>query len=109
MKHELYSNTYADLILYKPEGWKFSEPERQSVTAKLSGWVNALYWNAATLGKAKVYVVYDGKTVIHTSFVVRGKEKFLFLKEGDIEIGPCWTHPDYRGYGIYPAVLTWIV
>jgi len=63
----------------------------------------------ATLGKVKAYVVYDGNTVIHKSFVVRGKEKFLFLKEADIEIGPCWTHPDYRGHGIYPVVLTRII
>jgi hypothetical protein len=27
----------------------------------------------------------------------------------DIQIGPCWTHEQYRGQGLYPYILTKIV
>ena len=35
--------------------------------------------------------------------------KFAFLKQNDYEIGPCRTDIDYRGKGIYPYVLKYIV
>ena len=108
MKRELYKT---DIISYTQCEFKkvFSDVKCEHVTSKLSGFWNALYWNIATLGKVKAYVVYDGDKVIHYSYIVRGREKFVFLKDKDIEIGPCWTDPNYRGYGIYPAVLSLIV
>lgn len=106
MPRELYRNSIKGLLPFQPNGWNLSEIKCERVTPKINGWKNAVYWNIATLGKVRVYVLYDSQKIIHTSFVVRGKEKFLFLGKNDIEIGPCWTHPDYRGNGIYPGVLT---
>jgi len=31
------------------------------------------------------------------------------MKKNDLEIGPCWTDADYRGQGIYPTVLRYIL
>lgn len=28
------------------------------------------------------------------------------MKKGDLQIGPCWTHPSHRGKRLYPSVLT---
>lgn len=28
------------------------------------------------------------------------------MKKNDLEIGPCYTYPEFRGKGIYPKVLT---
>lgn len=109
MKRELYTLTKAGLIPIELKDDRKLKIKVERVSPKFSGWVNALYWNVATLGKTKVYSVYDEEKVIHTSYVVRGKEKFAFLKKNDIEIGPCWTHPQYRGFGIYPAVLSSII
>ena len=70
----------------------------------------SLMWNIACLGRVWHYYITDasGKR-IHSSFVVRGKSKFTFVGERDIEIGPCETDPDYRGHNIYPYVLSHII
>jgi hypothetical protein len=31
------------------------------------------------------------------------------MKKGDLEIGPCWTHENFRGREIYPNVLKYII
>ena len=109
MAHLLFPVDYAHSTSCHVGDRRFSQIVCQKITPGLCGWKNALYWNIATLGKVRAYVVYDGKNCVHFSYVVKGREKFTFLKSGDIEIGPCWTHPDYRGLGLYPAVLSQIV
>ena len=109
MTRELFTNNYNCLISIDIPKWNYSEIECRKISPKVVGWKNFFYWNIVTLGKARVYVVYDKRMIIHTSFVIRGIEKFPFLKSKDIEIGPCWTHPSYRGRNIYPAVLTEII
>lgn len=104
---ELYENDPSRIAEYGSEADRNVQCEK--LTAREYGWKNAWLWNLATLGKVKVYAVYDGEKRIHTSYVVRGNEKFRFLRKKDIEIGPCWTHTEYRGRGIYPAVLRFIV
>lgn len=109
MSYWLYSTNCLQYEPYKKEKLDSIKITRERITPKLSGWKNAIQWNIATLGKVRAYVVYDQGTLIHFSYVVWGKEKFKFLKKDDIEIGPCWTHPTYRGRGIYPMVLTHII
>lgn len=109
MAYELYSCNCEHLIPRKAKGKDRLDIKCEKITAKLSGRKNAILWNVATMGKVKAYTVYDNGKMIHSSYVVWGSEKFRFLKKGDIEIGPCWTHPDYRGLGIYPAVLSYII
>lgn len=70
-----------------------------------SGILGNLFWFLITLGKTYIYCVYVGEKQIHYSYVMKKCYKFPFLKSNDIHIGPCFTHPDYRGQGIYPAVI----
>lgn len=89
----------------KPTFWRAYKG--QKVTARL--FCENVYWYFCTLGKYRVWVVYDGETVAHASYVVPKCWKFPFLKKGEFEIGPCRTAPEYRGQGIYPAVLARVV
>ena len=109
MAYEVYTNTINSSIPFESPKFDLGELKCEKVSTKIDTLKNVLYWNIATVGKVKAYVVYDENKLIHKSYVVKGKEKFRFLNRGDIEIGPCWTHPDYRGRGIYPYVLTQIL
>ena len=53
----------------------------------------------------EVHILYKDSQVVHYSVVLPKCYKFPFMNKKDIEIGPCWTHPDYRGKGIYPKML----
>lgn len=64
-----------------------------------------LFWYVITYGKCYIYFCKDDDMQIHFTYVMRRCFKFPFLKGEDIHIGPCWTHENYRGKGIYPAVL----
>lgn len=50
----------------------------------------------------------DGQ-VVHTSYIVGSRLKFPFMGAADFEIGPCYTNVEFRGLGIYPAVLRYIL
>lgn len=64
-----------------------------------------LFFQTITVGKARVFYVSDGDSLMHTSYVIPNCIKFPFMKKDDLEIGPCYTYPEYRGRGLYPAVL----
>lgn len=68
-----------------------------------------MYWWIATNGAYRVWCAYDRNLVVHTSYVIPKCSKFPFLNNDSYEIGPCHTSSDYRGKGIYPAVLARIV
>ena len=68
-----------------------------------------IYWWLISKGKYSVWCAYDMGTVIHTSYVIPKCFKFPFLNDSDYEVGPCNTDKQYRGKGIYPAVLTKII
>ena len=65
-----------------------------------------LMFQVMTLGKAQIYYIQNGNNIIHTSYVIPACAKFPFMDKFDLEIGPCYTYPAFRGMGIYPKVLT---
>ena len=82
-----------------------------SVCKKNSVYLNRIdyVWHLITLGKYKKIVVLNkDNRVVHTSCVVGKCFKFPFLSKSSAEIGPCATHSDFRGMGIYPMVLNYI-
>jgi len=60
-----------------------------------------------------VFLLLDGKNIIHGSMAILDKNSapisdriFKKFKSQDAGyIGPCFTHPAYRGKGLYPYVL----
>ncbi len=69
-----------------------------------------MFW-LLSFGKCKSYSVISLKdgSIIHKSVTVGCNIKFPFLKRKDYEIGPCHTNPEYRGKGLYPYILQYIV
>lgn len=63
-----------------------------------------------TAGQGMIFFVRDddGK-LMHTSYAIPKCFKFPFMQRGDWEIGPCYTYEQFRGQGIYPNVLRYIV
>lgn len=67
-------------------------------------------WKILTLGKyRKVLVLNENDDMMHFSTVIGPNFKFPFLKRKEAEIGPCSTRIAYRGQGIYPSVLKYIL
>jgi RimJ/RimL family protein N-acetyltransferase len=57
----------------------------------------------------KVAYLLDGDKVVHFNYFHDKNFRFQHMANHDISIGPGWTHPDYRGRGIQPAVLSYLV
>ena len=72
----------------------------------VSEWI----WKIISFHRFSLFVVRDEKgDIIHKSARIGRCGKFLFLKKGEYEIGPCFTASEHRGKGIYPAVLSHIM
>ncbi len=73
----------------------------------LTRWDYARYF--ITGGRFRKVIVLDSDgTIMHISRMMGVCYKFPFLKKTSVEIGPCVTYPNFRGRGIYPAVLRYI-
>lgn len=74
-----------------------------------SKFLKRLYFRFLTAKKTNIFLVLDNGIVVHESFVCQKCWKFPFLGKHDCEIGPCYTNEKYRGRGIYPTVLKYIM
>lgn len=68
-----------------------------------------IFWFIATQGEYKVIYLYDKDRIIHYSHLLPKFFKFPFMKACDIEIGPSWTDKNFRGKGIFPSVIQYII
>lgn len=66
-------------------------------------------WFIFTFGKYRIVYIYDNDKIIHYSHILPRFWKLSFLEENDLEIGPCWTHEDYRCQGIYSFAINYII
>jgi hypothetical protein len=57
----------------------------------------------------KIYYVWHDRRMVHWSHVLSRNFRMAFLGAEDREIGPSWTCEEFRGRGIFPAVLREIV
>ena len=81
------------------------------VSWKNRGYLNRLDYlrYLMTFGRYKKIIVLNSNgTVMHISCTMGKCFKFPFLIKNSVEIGPCVTYPNFRGRGIYPAVLRYI-
>jgi hypothetical protein len=58
----------------------------------------------------KIYYIEDKKgNILHSSYVIPHNFKYPFLKVDEFAIGPCNTEKNYRGMGLYPYMLKFII
>jgi len=65
-------------------------------------------WYLITLGKYKIVYIMHGNKIAHYSYIIPKNFRFPFMKKGDLQIGPCYTYPSYRGKGLYADALKYI-
>lgn len=68
-----------------------------------------LFWFLITRGRYKIIYLSDGNVIIHYTHIFPKFFKLPFMSSKDLMIGPAWTIESYRGKGIFPAVITYIV
>ena len=68
-----------------------------------------LFWFFITRGRYKIVYISDGNVIIHYTHILPKFFKLPFMSSKDLMIGPAWTKESYRGKGIFPAVITYIV
>lgn len=85
------------LVIYKPNIFNLYQFGTSSL-------VNLL-WYITTLGRFSILVLLDKSVVVHYSYITPKVFRFPFMGKNDVQIGPCVTHPDYRGKSIFTNVL----
>lgn len=68
-----------------------------------------LFWYFVTFGNYKIIYLRKNGKMIHYTHILPKFFKLPFLNVNDLEIGPSWTKESYRGKGIFPAVIRYIV
>ena len=72
--------------------------------------LNEFLWSIISFNRYNIYYVKNERDVIvHKSAAIGKCFKFPFLNKNEFEIGPCYTIQEYRGLGIYPNVLKYII
>ena len=105
-ENEIENNVYHKLIEYT------IEPVKANLYNVLKNNVTIMdfIWNLISFNKCTLYLCRnEDRKIIHRSRVVGKNFKYKFLDKHQAEIGPCYTSKDYRGKGIYPAVLSFIL
>jgi ubiquinone/menaquinone biosynthesis C-methylase UbiE/RimJ/RimL family protein N-acetyltransferase len=67
-----------------------------------------LYYYFSSFDKHRWYrvrLVRDRDQLVHVTIEMSRDFRYPFMEDGDIEVGPAWTHPEYRGLGIASSVL----
>ncbi|MCK5676913.1 MAG: GNAT family N-acetyltransferase [Flavobacteriaceae bacterium] len=68
-----------------------------------------IFWFIMTLGQYKIIYLKKDDDLIHYTHILPKFFKLPFLGLNDLEIGPSWTAESYRGKGIFPMVIKYVV
>lgn len=68
-----------------------------------------IFWFIVTFGKYRIIYLKKDDDIIHYTHILPKFFKLPFLDLNDLEIGPSWTKESYRGQGIFPAVINYVV
>lgn len=68
-------------------------------------------WFIFSFGKFKEYYIINtvSQEVICSAEVMPKIFIFKFMDKKGIHIGPCFTNPNYRGFGFYPHIVSLII
>ena len=88
--------TYSILRLFKKKG---------IIIITLKWWLYCLFYGHPTF--PRIYIAYapSSRRPVHYSFILPPLGRFLGPRREDIEIGPCWTEPEYRGRGYFSRAI----
>ena len=102
-KIENVTDDFFEIRSFVPHPFKiFLAQEKKNLKTALA---RLNFW-CLTYGKAKIYyVLSENDKIMHTSYLIPTCRKFAFMKKDEFQIGPCFTDKQFRGKGIYPAVL----
>lgn len=84
------------------------KPSLFKLSLEQGSFLKDIAWFLLTLGKCKIVYLRDGKTIVHSSYLIPKNIRFPFMEQNDLQIGPCYTNENYRGKGIYTTVLKMI-
>lgn len=121
MEYFVYENSFVwgsnfvlnddwEIKIFKPLPWKlYFDKNIEKVSFRIT--LFRLYISLLSKGKTKIYFIIDKNNgrIIHSSCVIPRNFKYPFLKKGEYCIGNCKTEPEFRGRGIYPYVLKYIM
>jgi RimJ/RimL family protein N-acetyltransferase len=73
--------------------------------------IHTILWIFFSLGKFREYrILYKSRIIAYAQIVPRiFIFNFMDKKKNGLHIGPCWTHTDFRGQGLYPYLLKRII
>lgn len=95
--------------MFKPQIWKLflhHPNDKKDIRTGLFRFYISLF----TLGKTEIYFAEDEKgNFLHCAYVIPRNIKYPFLENNEWCIGPCNTSEAFRGRGIYPYVLCYIL
>lgn len=109
-KEKLEINKDYEIKMFKPLPWKlYFDMNVEKISFQTSFF--RLYISLLSFGKTKIYFAIDKNNgnILHSSYIIPRNFKYPFLKKGEYCIGPCNTAPMFRGRGIYPYVLRYIL
>lgn len=84
-------------------------PTLRSLKRHKSSRIIYLFWFFITRGRYKVLYLRDKNAIIHYTHIFPKFFKLPFMSSKDLMIGPAWTIESYRGKGVFPALITYIV
>jgi len=94
---------------FSPNIWKlYPDFEKKHKRFRIS--LFRFYISVLTLGKTTIYYALNSSNeIVHSAYVIPPNFKYAFLKTNELCIGPCNTIERYRGQGIYPYILNYIL
>lgn len=102
-------NEMIEIKMFRPHIWK---PFMNSYNDKktIRTFIFRFYISLLTFGKTEIYFAEDRSgNLIHSAYVIPRNFKYPFLTNNEWCIGPCNTPENFRGKGIYPYVLRYIL
>jgi predicted GNAT family acetyltransferase len=67
--------------------------------------IHNILWTFFSIGRFKEYrILYNSKIIAYAQIMPK-IFIFAFMTKEGLHIGPCWTHPDFRGQGLFPYLL----
>jgi len=82
-------------------------PENKKSLLKILLFYNLMYllfwkWKRKVF---EIHLLYTENKIVHYTLVLPKCFRIPLMKNVDLEVGPCYTHPAYRGRGIAPYIV----